>query len=51
MIYGYDDLQDDIRKYIDKDEMIRIADGISVEGSELVMTAAEHLRGETEKKE
>lgn len=35
-----------VRNDIDKDEMVQIADQISVEGSELVMTIAEQLRQE-----
>lgn len=35
-----------VRNDIDKDELIQIADQISVEGSELVMTVADKLRQE-----
>ncbi|HOJ10635.1 MAG TPA: hypothetical protein PK733_08585 [Clostridiales bacterium] len=35
-----------VRNDIDKDEMVRIASQISIEGSELVMTIAEQLRQE-----
>ena len=35
-----------VRSNIEKDELIQIADGISVEGIELVMTMADKLREE-----
>ena len=35
-----------VRSNIEKDELIQIADGISVEGIELVMTIADKLREE-----